>query len=135
MLEGNIQIGENVVIHENVHLSTYPHQALTIGKNSCILQGDIIKGNLTIGENCQIESGVNMTGADESPTRIGNNVLIKGTSYIFGCIIEDDMWIEHSVLKGKHVERIVRRDGSVQPVRWVLPLPEGLDSIHSLEKK
>ena len=134
-LDGNIHLGENVVIHENVHLSTYPHQTLTIGKNSCILQGDIIKGNLTIGENCQIESGVNMTGADESPTRIGNNVLIKGTSYIFGCIIEDDMWIEHSVLKGKHVERIVRRDGSVQPVRWVLPLPEGLDSIHSLEKK
>jgi bifunctional UDP-N-acetylglucosamine pyrophosphorylase/glucosamine-1-phosphate N-acetyltransferase len=134
-LDGNIHLGENVVIHENVHMSTYPYQTLTVGKNSRILQGDIIKGNLTIGENCQIESGVNMTGADESPTRIGNNVLIKGTSYIFGCIIEDDMWIEHSVLKCKHVERIVRRDGSVQPVRWVLPLPEGLDSIHSLEKR
>ncbi len=135
VLDGNIQLGENVVIHENVHLSTYPHQALTVGKNSRIFQGDIVKGNLTIGENCQIESGVNMTGADDHPTRLGNNVLIKGTSYIFGCIVEDDMWIEHSVLKNKHVERIVRRDGSVQPVRWVLPLPEGLDSIHSMEKK
>ena len=134
VLDGNIQLGENVVIHENVHLSTYPHQTLIIGKNSRILQGDIIKGNLTIGENCQIESGVNMTGGDDYPTRVGNNVLIKGTSYIFGCLIEDDMWVEHSVLKCKHVERIVRRDGSVQPVRWVLPLPEGLDSIHSLEK-
>jgi bifunctional UDP-N-acetylglucosamine pyrophosphorylase/glucosamine-1-phosphate N-acetyltransferase len=118
-----------------VHLSTYPHQTLTIGKNSRIFQGNIVKGNLTIGENCQIESGVNMTGGDDYPTRIGNNVLIKGTSYIFGCTIEDDMWVEHSVLKCKHVERIVRRDGSVQPVRWVLPLPEGLDSIHSLDKK
>jgi len=134
-LEGNIVLGENVVIHENVQLSTYPHQTLTIGRHSHIFQGDIVKGNLTIGENCQIESGVNMTGSDEFPTRIGNNVLIKGTSYIFGSIIEDDVWVERSVLKHKHVERIVRRDGTVQPVRWVLPLPEGLDSLHSLEKK
>jgi len=134
-LEGNIILGENVVIHENVHLSTYPHQRMVIGNNTQILQGDIIKGNLTIGENCRIESGVNMTGSDEYPTRIGNNVLIKGTSYLFGSIVEDDVWIERSVLKYKYVERLVRKDGTVQPVRWVLPLPEGLDSLHSLEKK
>ena len=134
-LEGNIVLGENVKIHENVSLSTYPHQTLRLGRNSEILQGDIVKGNLTIGENCRIESSVNMTGADEFPTRIGNNVLIKGTSYIFGTIIEDDIWVEHSVLKCKYVERTVRKDGAVQPVRWVLPLPEGLDSLHSLEKK
>jgi bifunctional UDP-N-acetylglucosamine pyrophosphorylase/glucosamine-1-phosphate N-acetyltransferase len=134
VLEGNIVLGENVKIHENVSLSTYPHQTLKIGRNSEILQGDIVKGNLTIGENCRIESSVNMTGADEFPTRIGNNVLIKGTSYIFGVIVEDDIWIEHSVLKCKYVERTVRKDGTIQPIRWVLPLPEGLDSLHSLEK-
>jgi bifunctional UDP-N-acetylglucosamine pyrophosphorylase/glucosamine-1-phosphate N-acetyltransferase len=134
VLEGNIVLGENVKIHENVSLSTYPHQTLRIGRNSEILQGDIVKGNLTIGENCRIESSVNMTGADEFPTHIGNNVLIKGTSYIFGSIIEDDIWIEHSVLKCKYVERTLRKDGTVQPIRWVLPLPEGLDSLHSLEK-
>jgi bifunctional UDP-N-acetylglucosamine pyrophosphorylase/glucosamine-1-phosphate N-acetyltransferase len=66
--------------------------------------------------------------------RLGNNVLIKGTSYIFGSIIEDDVWIEHSVLKCKHVERTVRKDGAVQPIRYVLPLPEGLDSLHSLDQ-
>ncbi|MDZ7302480.1 MAG: NTP transferase domain-containing protein [candidate division KSB1 bacterium] len=135
VLDGNIVLGENVKIHENVSLSTYPHQTLRIGRNSEILQGDIVKGNLTIGENCRIESSVNMTGSDEFPIRIGNNVLIKGTSYIFGSIIEDDIWIEHSVLKYKYVERTVRKDGSVQPIKWVLPAPEGLDSIHSLEKK
>lgn len=134
-LEGNIELGENVVIHENVFLSTYPHQKLVVGRNSSIFQGNIIKGDLIIGENCQIESGVNMTGSDEYPTRIGNNVLIKGTSYIFGTIIDDDVWVERSVLKYKYVERLVRKDGTVQPVRWVLPLPEGLDSLHSLEKK
>jgi bifunctional UDP-N-acetylglucosamine pyrophosphorylase/glucosamine-1-phosphate N-acetyltransferase len=131
-LDGNIELGERVVIHESVHLSTYSHQQLKVGNHSEILQGDIVKGNLTIGENCRIESSVNMTGSDEYPTRIGDNVLIKGTSYIFGSIIENDIWIEHSVLKCKYVERTVRKDGSVQPIRYVIPLPEGLDSIHDL---
>ncbi len=134
VLDGNVVLGENVKIHENVSLSTYPHQTLRLGRNSEILQGDIVKGNLIIGENCRIESSVNMTGADEFPTRLGNNVLIKGTSYIFGSIIEDGIWIEHSVLKCKYVERTVRKDGTVQPIKWVLPMPEGLDSLHSLEK-
>jgi len=134
VLDGNIELGERVVIHESVHLSTYPHQRLVVGRNSEILQGDIVKGNLTIGENCRIESSVNMTGSDEFPTRIGDNVLIKGTSYIFGSIIEDDVWVEHSVLKCKYVERTVRKDGTIQPVRYVIPLPEGLDSIHDLSR-
>lgn len=131
-LEGRIIFGERVRIQENVHLSTYPHQAMRIGRNSEIFQGNIVKGNLVIGENCQIESSVHITGSDEFPTRIGNNVIIKGTSYIFGSIIEDDLWIEHSVLKCKYIERTVKKDGTVQPVRYVLPLPEGLDSIKNI---
>ncbi|MFQ5866180.1 MAG: NTP transferase domain-containing protein, partial [bacterium] len=134
-LSGKVILSERVRIQENVHLSTYPHQTMHIGRNSEIYQGDIIKGNLEIGENCQIESSVNMTGSDEFPTRIGNNVVIKGTSYIFGSIIEDDVWIEHSVLKCKYVERTVKKDGTVQPVRYVLPLPEGLDSIKEIPNK
>lgn len=132
MLEGNVVFGEKVIVHENVTLSTYPGQEMKIGRHSQIFQGDIIKGNVTIGERCQIESGVNITGSDEFPVIIGNNVLIKGTSYIFGSVIESGIWIEHSILKNKYVERTMRKDGSVQPVRYVLPLPEGLDSIHDL---
>jgi bifunctional UDP-N-acetylglucosamine pyrophosphorylase/glucosamine-1-phosphate N-acetyltransferase len=70
-----------------------------------------------------------MTGSDEFPTRIGNNVTITGRTYILGCIIEDDLWIEHSVLKFKRVEKRLRRDGSIQRIRYVIPAPEGLDSI------
>jgi bifunctional UDP-N-acetylglucosamine pyrophosphorylase/glucosamine-1-phosphate N-acetyltransferase len=131
-LSGRIILGERVRIQENVHLSTYPHQTMEIGRNTEIFQGDIIKGRIQIGENCQIESSVNITGSDEFPTGIGNNVIIKGTSYVFGSIIEDDVWIEHSVLKCKYVERTVKKDGTVQPVRYVLPLPEGLDSIKEI---
>jgi len=133
-LNGNIEIGEGTVIEENVSISTYPHQTLKIGKNCVIMRGDIIKGNLVIGNNSRIESGVNITGSDEFPVRIGNNVIIKGTSYIFGSIIEDDLFIEHSVLKCKLVERTVRKDGSIQPVRWVMPQPQGLDVIKDIEK-
>ncbi len=132
VLRGNIVIRENVTIHDNVVINTYPDQTLTIGTRTEILSGDILKGNIEFGEGCRIESGVNITGSDEHPARFGNNVLIKGTTYIFGSIIENDVRIEHSVLKCKYVERTVRKDGSIQPVSWVLPLPEGLDTVRSL---
>lgn len=135
ILEGNVALSEKAIIYDNVTLSTYPNQQMKIGRHTQIFQGDIIKGNVTIGEKCQIESSVNMTGSDEFPVIIGNNVLIKGTSYIFGSVIESGIWIEHSVLKNKYVERTVRKDGTVQPVRYVLPLPEGLDSIHELSEQ
>mgnify|MGYP001039797230 CR=1 FL=1 len=97
-----------------------------------ILWGDIIKGNIRIGEKSRIESSVNMTGSDDFPLRIGKNVLIKGTSYIFGSVIEDDINIEHSVLIKKKVEKLIKKDGTIQHVRFFLPLPEGIDAIEEL---
>ncbi len=128
-LDGNIKLSEGVIIGERVHLSTYPNQVLKIGRHSEIFQGDIIKGNLEIGENCRIESSVNMTGSDENPERIGNSVLIKGTSYVFGSTIDDNVQIEHSVLKNKHVHCVRKKDGTIQPIRYILPPPEGVNSI------
>ncbi|KAB2850120.1 MAG: NTP transferase domain-containing protein, partial [Ignavibacterium sp.] len=78
-INGNVVFGKNIKIWRIVHLSTFPHQTLTIEDNVKILWGDIIKGNIIIGENSTIESSVNMTGSDEFPLRIGKNVLIKGT--------------------------------------------------------
>ncbi len=131
-LAGRVILGENVRIRENVHLSTYPNQTLKIGRGTQIFKEDIIKGNLEIGENCHIGASVNMTGSNDFPTRIGNNVFIKGTSYVFGSIVEDDIYIEHSVIKCKRIQRTVRNDGTVQAIRYVLPLPEGLDSIKDI---
>ena len=73
-----------------------------------------------------------MTGSNEFPLVIGKNVLIKGRSYIFGSIIEDDIQIEHSVLINKKVERKINEDGIIQPVKYFLPEPEGLNSIKNL---
>lgn len=131
-IRGNVEIGENTIIQDNVSIKTYPHQKLSIGSDCIIMRGDIIKGNLRIGNNTRIESGVNMTGSDECPTVIGNNVTIKGTTYIFGSVIEDDLFIEHSIIKGKKVERTLKKDGTIQPVRWVMPPPQGLDIISDL---
>lgn len=132
-VEGNVIFGRNVKVWENALLSTFPHQQFIIGDNVEILWGDIIKGNIVIGENSRIESSVNMTGSDEFPLRIGKNVLIKGTSYLFGSIVEDDVYIEHSVLIKKRVERVLKKDGTVRPVRFYLPMPEGVDSVSDLE--
>lgn len=128
---GNVHFGKNVSIWENAQLSTFPNQKFVIGDRVTILWGDIIKGEIIIGENTRIESSVNMTGSDEFPLVIGKNVLIKGTSYIFGSTIEDDVHIEHSVLIKKRINRLVKRNGEVQKIRFYLPMPSGVDAIES----
>ncbi len=131
-ITGNVVLDEGVVIQENVFISTFPDQTLRIGKHTEIYHGDNLKGDLQIGENCRVESHVSITGSDDHPTRIGDRVTVKGRTYIYGCDIEDDLWIEHSVLQCKHVEKNLKKDGSVQKIRYVLPIPEGLDSIEEL---
>ena len=131
-LTGHIVLGEGVQIGVSVQLSTYPKQTLTLGDGVEILSHIIIKGNMQIGAQSRIESGVIMTGSDEHPMRIGERVTVKGTSYLYGCLIDDDLLIEHSVIKCKRVEQVHRRDGAIQPIRYVLPQPEGLDSISEL---
>ncbi len=128
-LTGTIVLGENVRIDDEVDMSTYQNQQIVIGNNVHIFRNNVIKGNIKIGNGVKIETGVRITGSDEAPVRIGNNVLIKGTSYIFGSIIEDDILIEHSILKRVFVERVIKKDGTIQPIRYIIPSPEGLDSI------
>lgn len=131
-VHGNVIFGKNITIWENAHISCFDNQRLILGDNVTILWGDIIKGNIEIGEGSMIESSVNMTGSDEFPLRLGKNVLVKGTSYIFGSIVADDIHIEHSVIIKKRVERIVKKDGSIQRVRFFLPMPSGIDAIDDL---
>ena len=122
-------IGKNTEIGENP--SVYPF--VYIGNNVKIGDNVTIFSGVFIGNNVRIETGVRITGSDDSPVKIGNNVLIKGTSYILGSVIEDDILIEHSILKQVYVERVVKKDGSIQPIRYIIPYPEGLDSISQLK--
>ncbi|MCK7516581.1 MAG: hypothetical protein MZV64_02085 [Ignavibacteriales bacterium] len=111
-VDGKVLFGKNVSVSQNVHLSCYPGQTLKIGNDVQILWGDIIKGNIVIGDGSRIESSVNMTGSNEFPLRIGKNVLIKGTSYIFGSKIADNLFIEHSILVKKKVRAVKDKKGS-----------------------
>lgn len=131
-VDGNVVFGENVKIQNMVHLSCFPNQTLIIGNNVEILWSDIIKGNIQIGDNSRIESSVNITGSDEYPTRIGKNVLIKGTSYLFGTIVEDGVFIEHSVLIKKKIKAMKDENGNIRPVRFYVPIPEGADLVKDI---
>lgn len=131
-IDGNVILGENVRLQNMVHLSCFPSQQLIIGNNVEILWSDIIKGNIQIGDNSRIESSVNITGSDEYPTRIGRNVLIKGTSYLFGTIVEDGVFIEHSVLIRKKVRAVKDENGNIRPVRFYIPIPEGADLVRDI---
>jgi len=131
-VDGNVVFGKNCKVWENVHLSAFPGQTLKLGDNVEILWGDIIKGNIIIGDNSRIESSVNMTGSDEHPLRIGKHVLIKGTSYIFGSIIEDGIFIEHSVIIRKKIKSVKDAHGKVKSVKFYLPTPKGSELIENL---
>ena len=97
-MKGISVLGKNVVIWKDVQISVFPGQTMKIGDDVQILWGNTIKGNIEIGKGTRIESSVRLTGSNEFPLRIGSNVLIKGTSYIFGSIIEDNVLIEHCVI-------------------------------------
>ncbi len=131
-INGNVVFGKNVTIWENVHLSCFPGQKLLLGDDVEILWGDIIKGNITIGNGSRIESSVNMTGSDDYPLKIGKNVTIKGTSYLFGSVVDDDTFIEHSILVLKKVEKIFKKNGKPKKIRFYLPMPEGIDAIEEI---
>jgi hypothetical protein len=53
-------------------------------------------------------------------------------TYIFGSTIEDDLLIVHSILQNQYVEKVVKKNGEIQPIKYILPHPEGLDSISLL---
>lgn len=131
-LHGNIIFGISVCIRENVQISCYYGQKVVVGNNVEIYNGDIIKGNVAIGENSVIESQVKITGSDEFPVRIGKHVTIKGVSYIFGSIIDDNFLIEHSVLKCKHALRPEGSKSEISKIKYYLPEPEGIETINSL---
>jgi len=132
-VKGNVQFGKNVTVMENAHLSCFEGQTLKIGNNSQIFWGNIIKGETTIGSNCKIESSVNMTGSSEFPLSIGDNVTIKGSSYIFGSTIEDNVFIEHSVLIKKKIKG--GSEDALTQIKFVLPKPEGEEFITTIFKK
>ncbi len=122
---GNVLFGKNVAVYPNVSLTTFEKQKMLIEDNVQIFDGDIIKGKVKIGKGCNIESRVNITGSDEHPVNIGKSVLIKGSSYIYGCNIAGDVTIIHSVL----INKKIKKKGA--SIKFYIPEAEGVEDIGS----
>ncbi|MEW6506424.1 MAG: NTP transferase domain-containing protein [Bacteroidota bacterium] len=134
ILSGEIEFGKYVTIKDNVQLTCFYGQKIVVGDKTEIFFGNIIKGNVKIGNNSVIESGVRITGSDEYPVNIGNNVVIKGVSYLFGSVIENNINIEHSVIVKKRICKPENSTQGIYKVRYYLPEAEGLDAIEELKK-
>lgn len=131
-LEGDIRFGKNVVVKENVQFSCFYGQKIQVGNRVEIFAGDVIKGNVIIGDSTKIESGVRITGSDQCPATIGSNVTIKGLTYIFGSQIDNNIFIEHSVLIRKKISKPAGEKGDFYKVSYYLPEGEGEEAISNL---
>lgn len=133
-LSGQIEFGRNVTIKDNAQLSCFYGQKIDLGDEVEIFNGNIIKGNVKIGSKSVIESGVRITGSDDYPVQIGTNVIIKGVSYLFGSIVENNIHVEHSVLVKKRICKPENSKQEIYKVKYYLPEAEGLDAIEDLKK-
>jgi bifunctional UDP-N-acetylglucosamine pyrophosphorylase / glucosamine-1-phosphate N-acetyltransferase len=131
-VRGQVKFGKNVSVGEGSTLNTYRGQIMILNDNVEIMVGDQLNGNITIGLDTCIEGGVRITGSDEHPVTIGSHVRIQGSTYIYGCVIEEGVHMEHCFIKQKRIRAAQREDGSIQSVRFYRPLPEGMDSVVTL---
>ncbi len=131
-LEGNIILGKGVVIGESVYLSTYAGQTMRIGNNARILHGNIIKGNVTIGRDCLIETPVRLTGSDGHPLLVGDNVRIKGVTYIYGSVIEDNVFIVNCIFHQKRISALRDAEGRPCAISYIFPPATGRGAVKEL---
>lgn len=132
-LEGNVHLGENAYIGDNTLVSCLGNQILTVKNNVHIYSGNQIRGNIIIGENTVIERGVNITGSDTHPTNIGKNVLIKGVSYLYGCKVDDNAYIEHCIFYYSRIKTEYDKNGNLKKCRFIRPEAEGLELVTLLK--
>ena len=116
-----------------VLLSCLENQRLILDGNVKIYSGNQIKGNVYIGKNTTLERGVNVTGSDNHPVNIGSNVLIKGVSYLYGSIVDDNAYIEHCIFYYSHIKALLDEKGNVIKCRFIRPKEEGVESVSKIE--
>lgn len=88
---GDVTIGHNVFIHENVLIRSF-RERISIGENTTIN----ILSKVSIGCNCSIAPNVVIVGANHN--FLDNSRTIKEQGCMWqGIIIEDDVWIAANV--------------------------------------
>jgi bifunctional UDP-N-acetylglucosamine pyrophosphorylase/glucosamine-1-phosphate N-acetyltransferase len=131
-LEGEINFGKNVSIRENSRLSCFYGQKIELGDHVEIYASNIIKGNVSIGQSSRIESGVRITGSDQHPSILGSHVIVKGLTYILSSKIDDQIFIEHSILIRKKITKPEGIKSDSYQVRFYLPEAEGKGAVKDL---
>lgn len=123
---------KGILVDLTIGKGAYWGQGVILNKGVKIGKNSRLKGNITLGENVDIGSDVQISADNKNPVKIGNNVSIKGPSYIFGCIIDSDVSVEHCILKNKHIKKKISKDGKVKAIRYIFPKAEGTDCVEDL---
>lgn len=99
-IRGNIIVGNNVFIHENVLLRSFNY-SISIGDNTTINNNTCILSQCKIGGNVSIAPNVVIVGANHVFSDKSQLIKSQGSTSV-GIIIEDDVWIgaNASVLDG-----------------------------------
>lgn len=90
----NIEIENNVFIHENVLIRSKVH--ITIGENTTINRNSLILDKVQIGKYCSIAPNVVIVGSNHLFKNPLETIKSQG-SELKGIIIEDDVWIAANV--------------------------------------
>jgi len=133
-VKGNVHFGKCITIEANSVISCFYGQLINLGSDVNIGRGNIIKGNVTIDDKTNIETGARIIGNDEYHTLIGKNVTVKGNSYIFGSIIDNNIIIEHSVIIRKKISKPEDYKGDLYIIKFYIPEPVGKEGVADLIK-
>lgn len=97
---GDVEIGTNVFIHENVLVRSFNY-SISIGENTTINRNTVVEGQVTIGANCSIAPNVVIVGQNHNFSDKSQIIKAQGNSSK-GIVIQDDVWIgaNASILDG-----------------------------------
>lgn len=94
-IRGNVNIGNNVFIHENVLIRSM-ECSISIGNNTTVNRNTNILAQVTIGSNVSIAPNVVIVGMNHVFSNLDDTIKSQGSTSK-GIIIEDDVWIATNV--------------------------------------
>ena len=130
-LSGKMNLGSGVTVGADVTLAADDAQIL-LGENAAIGDGVTITGDVRVARQSQLGRHITISGSTQAPCVLGEGVHITGNSHLNSCRVDHYVRIEHCILHHKHVAAVENPDGTIQPIRYQIPPPEGTTSVKDL---